>query len=57
MEKISADLRKTADRMAIFLARLVKDGERVFHGVGVNIILFTVWTTVLEQYFMLNLIL
>ena len=34
MEKISADLRRTADRMAIFLARLVKDGERVFHGVA-----------------------
>ncbi len=34
VRKISSDLRKTADRLAVFLARQIKNGERVFHGVA-----------------------
>ena len=34
VNEISKELRETANRMAVFLGRLIKDGERVFHGVA-----------------------
>jgi len=34
VKKISSSLRKTADRLAVFLARQILNGERVFHGVA-----------------------
>ncbi len=34
INEISQNTRRTADRMAVFLARQIRDGERVFHGVA-----------------------
>jgi glutaconate CoA-transferase subunit B len=32
--KVSEEIRRTANRMAVLLARQIKDGDRVFHGVA-----------------------